>query len=399
MLRGLRRWFIISIVFIVVIIVSTLTFLNRSRLEPMIRSVRDPVLFLPGSESHIADSTCSKRQTNVAFAKTHKTGSSTLQNILLRFGVHNDLTFAFPKGSWMFNLNAPLNATEVLDGPWKELGQFNIFAAHCIWNYDTVTKIVPQDAKFITILRDPVDCFESNYVYMGLQEHTYKMDINQFATTYVLKQHEKRRPKAWAGKNNLLWDLGAEDSVGEDPNAVDAYIKKLDAEFDLVLITERFEESVLLMQDLFCWDTADIGFISQNRRTETTKSNMTKATRSILKEWLWADYKVYDHFIDKFEKKVAQFGALKMAEKRRNLETLNAKLFESCLEIKTMTADELAKMDGVQRKIVHTKVRDNAPRWCQSLTMKETTFVKNIRDYQTDKVSLKLKKFGSKRHL
>ena len=29
-------------------------------------------------------------------------------------------------------------------------------------------------AKFLTLLRDPVDCFESNYVYMGLGK-----DINE----------------------------------------------------------------------------------------------------------------------------------------------------------------------------------------------------------------------------
>ena len=37
-----------------------------------------------------------------------------------------------------------------------------------VWNYEEVHKILP-DAVFITLLRDPVQCFESNYVYMGLQ--------------------------------------------------------------------------------------------------------------------------------------------------------------------------------------------------------------------------------------
>ena len=37
-----------------------------------------------------------------------------------------------------------------------------------VWNYDEVHKILP-DAVFITLLRNPVRCYESNYVYMGLQ--------------------------------------------------------------------------------------------------------------------------------------------------------------------------------------------------------------------------------------
>ena len=39
-------------------------------------------------------------------------------------------------------------------------------------------------ATFITILREPVDCFESNYVYMGLDKD-FGMDVNQFAGSEV----------------------------------------------------------------------------------------------------------------------------------------------------------------------------------------------------------------------
>ena len=36
----------------------------------------------------------------------------------------------------------------------------------------------------ILFQRDPVDCYESNYVYMGLQK-AFKMDINKFAQIKV----------------------------------------------------------------------------------------------------------------------------------------------------------------------------------------------------------------------
>ena len=62
-----------------------------------------------------------KKIFNVAFAKTHKTGSSTLQNVFLRFGQKFDLNFAFPAKSWIFDLNSNLNSSDVLNGPWKDL--------------------------------------------------------------------------------------------------------------------------------------------------------------------------------------------------------------------------------------------------------------------------------------
>ena len=50
-----------------------------------------------------------------------------------------------------------------------------------VWNYSEVRKLLPS-ATFVTLLRDPVDCWESNYVYMGLQ-NAFKMDINEFAAS------------------------------------------------------------------------------------------------------------------------------------------------------------------------------------------------------------------------
>ena len=46
--------------------------------------------------------TCSPIK-SISFAKTHKTGSSTVQNIFLRYGWENNLTFVLPeKRTWMF---------------------------------------------------------------------------------------------------------------------------------------------------------------------------------------------------------------------------------------------------------------------------------------------------------
>ena len=43
-----------------------------------------------------------------------------------------------------------------------------------------IANISNSDARaaYLTLLRDPTECFESNYVYMGLQS-AFGMDINQ----------------------------------------------------------------------------------------------------------------------------------------------------------------------------------------------------------------------------
>ena len=76
----------------------------------------------------------------------------------------------------------------------------------------------------ITILRDPVDLFESGYVYMGLSKY-YNMDINKFAKSKILMKSAERKATAVFGKNQLLWDLGLNPALMTRKEAVMAKIK------------------------------------------------------------------------------------------------------------------------------------------------------------------------------
>ena len=46
-------------------------------------------------------------------------------------------------------------------------GPFDMFLFHSQWRYQEVQKVMPTSAVTITILRDPVDTFESGYSYFG----------------------------------------------------------------------------------------------------------------------------------------------------------------------------------------------------------------------------------------
>ena len=67
-----------------------------------------------------------KPEQRLAFAKTHKTGGSTLQNVFLRYGYKNGLKFALPKRNWIYSLDDPINSDMVLKYPWNPSGTFDI---------------------------------------------------------------------------------------------------------------------------------------------------------------------------------------------------------------------------------------------------------------------------------
>ena len=64
-------------------------------------------------------------------------------------------------------------------------GPFDMFLFHSQWRYQEVQKVMQTSAVTITILRDPVDTFESGYSYFGRApkvlrylKHLLIVDIN-----------------------------------------------------------------------------------------------------------------------------------------------------------------------------------------------------------------------------
>ena len=63
-----------------------------------------------------------------------------------------------------------------------------------------------------------------------------------------------------------MWDLGVDADKIHDNDAVEKKIQEMDEHFHLVMILEHFEESLILMKDILCWDTNDITNLKLNAR-------------------------------------------------------------------------------------------------------------------------------------
>ena len=83
------------------------------------------------------------------------------------------------------------------------------------------------------------------------------MDINKYAELYA-GQNVTRNPRTIIGKNQQLWDLGTTSLEMEDMETVEEQIARYDSQFDLVLIMEYFDESLVLLAELLCWDLSQV---------------------------------------------------------------------------------------------------------------------------------------------
>ena len=118
----------------------------------------------------ISEPTICERSRQFIFSKTHKTGSSTVQNILMRQVFHQNLSLVMPaKRTWLFPLLTQFSANANIVADYynqtqKRANTFDAFLYHATWNYREMRRMVPK-GPVITILRDPIDMFESGYSY------------------------------------------------------------------------------------------------------------------------------------------------------------------------------------------------------------------------------------------
>ena len=69
--------------------------------------------------------------------------------------------------------------------PWEDAGMnYSILCVHTRFNGDQMEKVMGKDAVFLTMLRDPVDVFESQYDYYGLYKK-YGMSIGEMGKNRV----------------------------------------------------------------------------------------------------------------------------------------------------------------------------------------------------------------------
>jgi len=334
---------------------------------------------------------CQAPVDKVGFMKTHKTASSTIQNILLRFGMNSGWNFVFPTtGNHLGKLTQPFLREWLNNVPWKSMTDkqgYNIFALHTKWNQKEVEKLLGKSAKYITILRDPVDNFESLYNYVHFDK-TFKMNLNDFVHFYIEKKKPIQRINQYFGRNQQLWDLGLLQKDIANIEAVRRKIEEIDENFDLVMIAEDFNASLVFLSEELCWPLANMTSLKVNARKESVVEKLSQEARNILQEWLWADQMLYDHFKEKLAKRRQMFGADKLESKLKELAEYNKMVQSDCVNEIVRENTRKLKKDYVpwSKDIVAFEINETNP-YCKYYGISEIQFIDLLREIQLSKFS------------
>ena len=246
--------------------------LYASDLEPQLdliflrRSWRKKDLFMKNQTIDTLES--------VAYFKTHKTGSTTMASLLLRFAVRRNLT-TFPMSNSLHNCYEKtkkhtkggfvvINVSNYVY--WNSSLRFHIINRHFSSHghldtmfdkvsdfYDTKMR---QPFKIITTLRRPESQFRSWFNFF------YRAEINEM--NFI--------------KNNAHNELQLQEFgfflTGEKniSNFLSVHLRKI----DLFVITEMYDESLVLMMLDYNWTFVDITYLPLNAQENKIRSNQSE---------------------------------------------------------------------------------------------------------------------------
>ncbi|XP_069583992.1 galactose-3-O-sulfotransferase 2-like isoform X2 [Ranitomeya imitator] len=252
---------------------------------------------------------------NIFFLKTHKTASSSIMNILFRYGEFHNLTFAFPTNQAHYSYPSFFRASYV-----------NGFSEKT----KKVRKVMPDETFYFTILRNPVSRMESSFAY-NRNNGPFKMakNLEDFLNNSKI-YYKGTDGHGYLGKDWITFDLGFEPNDSPEQSVLSWHA--MDNIFDLVLITEYYDESLVLLKDALCWSFYDVLSFPLNSRSNSTKKTLTLETKEKIKSWNNLDWDMYVYFNNTFWKRVQTFGVERMEHEVKELQKIRTLMSEKCLE-------------------------------------------------------------------
>ena len=186
----------------------------------------------------------------------------------------------------------------------------------------------------------------------------------------------------------MAFDLGYDPAIGAEPRLVEEMLKDLEDNFDLVMIMELMDESLVMLRRLMCWSTDDVTYLTKNARFESRHTELTAEQRASLEEYLSLDVTLYRHFRQRL---VEQVAAVPLETFLAQAEALVARrLFwrQHCV-VDTVKGTELeGDQHEITDKVQGYQLSDKGEWMCSRLGIAELGYTDLVRDAQRERLAV-----------
>jgi len=194
---------------------------------------------------------------------------------------------------------------------------------------------MPQDAFYFSVLRHPAAMMESIFIYYkSIPAFRKTPSLDSFLDNSWRNYNSSVSNNHYA-HNVLAFDFGFDNNAADEDldERANAAIAAIEQDFHLVLISDYFEESVVLLRHALCWSLEDVVSFRLNSRSQQTRHQLPPDTAEKIKRWNALDWRIYLHFNTSFWHKVDRLvGQEEMKWEVSQLRELQAKLANTCLK-------------------------------------------------------------------
>ncbi|XP_072027998.1 galactosylceramide sulfotransferase-like [Amphiura filiformis] len=313
---------------------------------------------------------------NIVYIKVHKAASSTMNQILLRYGLERNKIVALPKWWHYFDFSKHFHRNMAL-GYEHFRGKSELLINHARLHRPEMDAVV-ENAVYVASLRHPAAQLESAFGFFDLGRYLKKngdqdpLEVFMSDPGYYSTQINF---KGGSLRNQQIFDLGLDPEYFEDLCAVEWKIQSLSEQLDLVLISEFFDESLILMKYLLCLDFKDILYIHANVRSNKHRTALSKTTYDNIEKWNAADMLLYSNFNRTLWRRIAQFGE-EFTTDLKTFKDLKANITNECIAYTDRNVDQ---------RLWKIRLKHHATQFCKNLTRSTVPTIKSMRSEMISK--------------
>eukprot|EP00058_Branchiostoma_floridae_P021239 XP_002606729.1 hypothetical protein BRAFLDRAFT_82369 [Branchiostoma floridae] len=259
---------------------------------------------------------CGRPVTNFVFIKVHKTGSGSTFLVLARFGRNHNMTICYPSNNAHMRLSYR-NPSLDRSACTPALRNYTLIINHAIMNKTAMDRLMAPGTRYIGIVRHPLEHFRSMYFYQRQNSKVKKGNpLGSYLDRNVNYKPRKRdiKTKPFSHQGNFqAYTLGFPRLLfgSRNRSQIEETLRTVGSWYSIVLITEYWEESLVLLRRTFCWTMYDILHTTKrihsldNPKKSVPLTDKQKETHRKLSPM---DYLIYEHFNRTFWERAAKEG-------------------------------------------------------------------------------------------
>ena len=309
---------------------------------------------------------------NFYLIKSYKAASSTLSNMLYRYGLKHGLSFVEPQDTTTNQIFPFSHLDTAANYPLIPSCDniYNLSTIHSRFEgKDKLEKTMPIGTIIIASVRNPISQFRSSFNFFDTGKRLEKKGVNfarfiedplKFSRMYLgfpkefVILEEPKELLLWNQQSQVfgLYDFKIPAGIGrknilENKNyqmKIEKFLERVDREVDFVFIAERFMESMAIFREMFGLEYSDVAHFQINLSAQNNSvDKLKKQQQDQIIEFCYIDWLLYQKMLVKFEK-IKSNLRYDLSYEIDIIQRLNARIAQYCVKPNQYKTDQSEMM-------------------------------------------------------